>query len=68
MFASGSAFNQNILGWNVANVTTMYAMFYQNSKSMYDMHTWNTPSTMGGNYWESVSFPLSYLPPYTTRF
>lgn len=68
MFASGSGFNQNILGWNVANVTSMYAMFYQNGKFMYDMHTWNTPSTMDGRYWESGSFPLSYLPPYTTRF
>ena len=29
MFAGAAAFNQELNGWNVSNVTTMECMFYQ---------------------------------------
>ena len=41
MFAAAEAFNCDLSSWNVSNVTTMRAMFYEASSFNGDLSSWD---------------------------
>ena len=58
MFLGAEAFNQDISGWNTANVTDMYAMFANTKFFNQPIGSWNTGQVknMGAMFYDAEAF------------
>ncbi|HAO50974.1 MAG TPA: hypothetical protein DCR35_17690, partial [Runella sp.] len=62
MFSGAAAFNQNISGWNVSNVTDLRAMFYTTALFNQNLANWNIGNATFMQdifYYSDVNFSIS---------